>query len=268
MQGHIPRAASFEYGSINLGKAREIHNNTGLHPRGRSGRGILKRPRILILEANRYHALLIERELATRFPAAVLAKFESDAAALEELRRTHYDVAIVDTETPAQGSNSFFESFRDLSQSTVLIVVGSAGARFSQTEASGNGADVFISRDNNCYRVLPDVIRELFNRRHQSSDHPDVDGSLDAQARSRVISLTVNTLAHEINNPLMTILGTTELLLNNGHNISSCEIDKIRMIRESARRIESTLVDLANISSPAFRETSAGLLIDPKRSTG
>ena len=77
-----------------------------------------------------------------------------------------------------------------------------------------------------------------------------------------MINITANTLAHEINNPLMTILGMSELLL--GGAVQDCDPavrDKLVVIQESARRIEEALNQLGNLSAPTLRDTPAGSLI-------
>ncbi len=58
---------------------------------------VQSRLRILLIEPNRYHSLLMERELTKEIPLAVVVKLESGSAGLEELYRAGYDVVILDS---------------------------------------------------------------------------------------------------------------------------------------------------------------------------
>jgi len=54
--------------------------------------------RILILDSNRYHSLLIERTLSEVVPSSMVARFNSGTEVVRELLATHYDVAILSLE--------------------------------------------------------------------------------------------------------------------------------------------------------------------------
>ena len=57
-----------------------------------------RKTRILLLEDNKYHALLIKRELADKFPQVVLAGFQSAEFARDELLRNIYEIVLIDWE--------------------------------------------------------------------------------------------------------------------------------------------------------------------------
>jgi signal transduction histidine kinase len=148
-----------------------------------------------------------------------------------------------------------------------MVVIGSKNTYPEVIAAAKSWADEFITRTDDTPTLLPDIIERYSRRWLGLSRHPMSEGLLDARTRSAIIRLTVSTLAHEINNPLMTVMGTTELLLDDADELPPENVESIRMIQESARRIESTLTDLAATGTPQVRETPAGLMIDPKGST-
>jgi signal transduction histidine kinase len=119
-------------------------------------------------------------------------------------------------------------------------------------------ADRYVEQDDSLPDKLPDAIEE-YSSRWQPSAEPS--GPLDGRTRRGVVALTVSTLAHEINNPLMTILGTSELLLRHDTVLNEDQREKVRMIQESAQRIQNTLTELANLRHHETRSTPVGPML-------
>lgn len=227
---------------------------------------MIDRMRILLLEANRYYSLLHERTLAEHFTSAVVARFSSGPAALEELQGAVYDVAVLACDAGTDFDLELFWQARESNSNIVLVAIGSADTPPAMVAAAREWSDEYLVRSDDTPDRLPGIISQYSDRWLKSARHPGSEGLLDARTRSSVIRLTVSTLAHEINNPLMTILGTSELLLDRSETLGEDIGDKIRMIQESARRIESTLSDLAETGTPRFRETAVGFMIATKGS--
>jgi signal transduction histidine kinase len=224
---------------------------------------VLYRLRILLVEPNRYQALLIDRALSSRFPSAVTARFASAAEAATELRRASYDVVVVDAESLSGDPEDLFYAARAGNSDIILIVFGPAEIPEPLKATISSWADRFVEADERLSDNLPDLIEE-FSDRWQFADEPS--GPLDAHTRRSVVALTVSTLAHEVNNPLMTILGTSELLLRPQSSLSNSQRDKVRMIQESAQRIQATLTELANLRNAEIRPTPVGPMLKPTSS--
>ncbi|RKX24867.1 MAG: hypothetical protein DRP45_07235 [Candidatus Zixiibacteriota bacterium] len=218
---------------------------------------------IMVLEHNRYRALLLQRELGDRFPLSVVSVFHSLKAALSELRRQNHDIVIVSCEMLTR---SGWEILRGAAQGAGLLAIGRQESPETAVATANSLSDEFITVEDE----LSDGLLEVVDRYVLSGESSINDcGSHDILKRpdcSSVIQLTVNTLTHEINNPLTTILGTTELLLTNGYRLSPEETEKLRIIQESAQRIETALVDLSQIRQPFVKSTPAGPLLNIRRS--
>lgn len=227
--------------------------------------GMIHRLRVLLLEPNRYLSLLMEREIAGLYRSAVTARYDDENAAVEELGRTRYDVAVVDIERLAESYGDLLADIREACPQIVLVVV--APQRLIDAEGHDGlvWADKMLPKNEQTYQALPEVIAQFSDRWQQVVGQVGSEGILDAESRSAVINLTVRTLAHEINNPLMTIMGTAELLLDKKRHVPADQIEKLRMIQDSARRIQSTLADLAGDDYPATRRTPVGLMLESRR---
>jgi signal transduction histidine kinase len=71
------------------------------------------------------------------------------------------------------------------------------------------------------------------------------------------VSPDVSLLENDINNPLMTILGMTELLLQERGTYSIDTRQKIQAIKHSAQRIKTTLSRISRHSRWQAAETSS-----------
>lgn len=227
--------------------------------------GMIHRLRVLLLEPNRYLALLMEREIAARYRSSVTARFDNRAAAIEELNRTRYDVAVVDVDQADDGYVELLADMREARPKIVLIVMAPQEMIDDEGEDGLVWADRMLPKHSYVYRDLPNVIALFESRWQEVAGKPGTESILDADSRSAVINLTVRTLAHEINNPLMTIMGTAELLLDKRHPIPPEQAAKVRMIQDSARRIQTTLSDLSGEENPATRRTPVGLMLESRR---
>jgi len=206
----------------------------------------------------------MERELTKEIPLAVVVKLDAVSTGLEELYRAGYDVVIVDSSLPSDRLEAFLKTARQIDPELGLVVLVESNAGEDRVDHIKRVADLYIMRQDNFHLRLPEAIHQLGLRKFAPAASDADDLLPDVHAKSTVINLIVNTLAHEINNPLMTILGTSELLLMTGNRLGTAESEKIQMIQESARRIQLILKDLSKIRRPSLRETDSGILIDSR----
>ncbi len=218
--------------------------------------------RILLMEDNKYHSLLIKRELTESYPQAVLSVFQSAAFAFDELQRNNYRVAIIDFNPAWSEGVDFIRKLHQEKPSLKIVVLALNDTNQLSQNVLEAGANRFIIKNDTFHRLLPDIIDKLLNPPSKKIKLLSHGLKLLPEETSTIIDLTVGTLAHEINNPLMTILGETELLLNNGYRLAP-EIDrKLRIIEKSAQRIRKALTKLSNISEPTLKETPTGVFIE------
>lgn len=73
------------------------------------------------------------------------------------------------------------------------------------------------------------------------------------------ISETAMTINHEINSPLMTILGNVSLLLRDSDNLDMSLTKKLKSIERAAKRIQYVTERLLRITKPVSVEYVAGI---------
>ncbi|MCD6248876.1 MAG: hypothetical protein J7J98_00920 [candidate division Zixibacteria bacterium] len=79
--------------------------------------------RILILDCNRYRALLIERIVSEIVSSSMVARFSSGAEVVRELLATHYDIAILSLEG-IERPYDLVQAIRLARQDVKLVVAG------------------------------------------------------------------------------------------------------------------------------------------------
>jgi len=231
---------------------------------------IPKKLRILIADRNRYHALLIEREIEKRFSSSVTCVFQSGKAALDELGRNRYDIAIVDCSFTVAGETSMLSAIRQVDGRLPVVLTAPPDTPYPEIDREGNGLGILITKDSTFHIMITQLIEHYLKDGSFQKNGRSLKPRLSLRRKADMVQVTVNTLTHEINNPLMTILGTTELLLSNSDGCDPEITDKIRIIQESGRRIRSTLEHLGGLDHPSLIATAAGSLIEtaPRKTSG
>jgi signal transduction histidine kinase len=222
--------------------------------------------RILLLEPNKYYLLLIEREFAYRLPETILTQFQSVDAALKEMAGAIYDIAIIDDLIVPGGSGEFFAEMRQHNPDLLAVVLTERKTNEMPAPPGRPEGVEYLAKDERFPAQLPDTVRRLVAKRKR-----DITGSISEVVMpdlpdTDLIRLTAGTLSHEINNPLMTILGLTELLLAGDSDIDSEVERKIRVIRRSARQIKSSMDRLSRDSQMTLHRTGSGDLIRAEKS--
>ena len=242
-----------------------------------------KHVRILILDSDKYATSLMENELADKFPDSIVVVFHTAQSALEELKQNRYDAAVIDYDTADRTDSTGYAGSADSERNGVLLLScirdhdrllplviltavsslphGIVGNRSLKVE--GTGAVKCLSREIGFYTRLPELVNQVLTRRVIDLGEfvPAWESMTDVGPSD--IEVVAGKLAHEVNNPLMTILGMTELLLDNSEGQDEGLIKKLHIIRKSAQRIAIVLSRLSGgatvgAENPEMAETAVG----------
>ena len=218
---------------------------------------------ILVVCNNHHDADLLVHEIGElfdRFDPVVCAQHEASGMVLEGC----YDLAIIHADDSDKAVAELVQSIRNLATELPIIVSLPLESDISTHEFSSFNAVYCLTRNNRDPKTVTTIIEEVLR--------PPVAGSADwignetasIETQAEMMRTAAGTLSHEINNPLMAILGISELILNDGKKHNPDVARKITMIRKSAERIESSLKRLSHISESSLISTPAGDIIDIK----
>ncbi len=239
-----------------------------------------KHIRILILDQDRYSALIIEREMARSLPNIIPVVFHDAEAALHELEQCRYDVAILDYDTcgdrngsepPSEVQNaalqgvSYLDDVRRCRQKLPMVVLMSDAKNGYDDvrrtlRIAGAGIIESLTKSGGFHKALPDLVRGVLKGGNPESVGPGPHWEHLADAGTEALRTVSGRLAHEVNNPLMTIMGMTELLLSGNGEYDEQVLKKVRIIRKSAQRIA---VALERMSAEATLEKKTRAFAGP-----
>ncbi|MBK7140995.1 MAG: response regulator [bacterium] len=217
---------------------------------------------LLLVEPSRYHARLIERTLHQRCPDGRIVTVPSARAAISELSARCYDIAIIDYDLEEFDGIELLQLIRREAAELPVILLSAHKCEQVASEAINYGAYDFLTKDDTYHLVLPRIIQDSLRRASLVRKNRELEDRLRSQDQVDGIALASATLAHEINNPLMTILGVTDLLSQCPAFADPSSREKLRVIEESARRIRSAVLKLSRMSEPEVVHTAGGLLLE------
>ncbi len=218
---------------------------------------------ILIADQNRYHAMLIEKELQNRLSQVSTKVCSNSKSAFNDLKSGKYEVAIVDYSMLLDESKILVSEIRSEIPELPILVTAPIAEIHPDVRHNNDGMVGIVLKDATFHILIQQLIENLIVHGSFNGVGRKFKPRLSTRRKADMINIMASTLSHEINNPLMAILGISELLLDSSKVTESTEIhEKIRIIQESAVRIEQTVANLAQMSRPILKSTVAGNYID------
>ena len=208
--------------------------------------------------SNRYLLLLLNRLLSQDYPESVITQFEDCQKAFDELLSNGYDFAIIDDSCETEELTTHLKILNEKRPLLSIVMLTDQKTRHQSLKAVHAGITAVFNYNDFQLEAISDLIRSLLITKKRSSRENYLGHILNKNGNNDIIDLTINTLAHEINNPLMTILGELELLLYNGYKLPPEIRKKLTIIEKSANRIKIGLTKLSELSEPSVNQTPTG----------
>lgn len=216
---------------------------------------------ILLVCDNRQSAEILVQEIGALFKGCSPDVCDLPGA-LWMLRARSFDLAIIHAESGDLEMVEVVQSIRHLATDLPVVISLPTDGSISARQFSSLKAVYCLVRNHSYPKTVTTVIEEVLRTPVGSSDNWIGQKPSPTETQAEMMRTAAGTLSHEINNPLMAILGISELILNEGKKHNPDVARKVTMIRKSAERIESSLKRLANISTPSIRPTPAGAIVD------
>ncbi len=223
----------------------------------------IKKINILLFVQNNFHELLLIKEIQLRLPEYNIISVQTKSEAIKVIASELIQAVLVDINSSEQEDicNVHHLHFANTDM-PIIAFVDDTSDKFSK-EMLEIGVTELLQKNETFYVVVPQLLKEVLSREVKSRE---VQSSKRNSKQSELLKLTSRTLSHEINNPLMTILGITELILDDQLGIDKDLIKKIKTIQKSALRIQKSTHRMSHISTPVYHKTPVGVMIDPLKS--
>jgi DNA-binding NtrC family response regulator len=224
-----------------------------------------KNMEIVLVEDNRFHAVLFQQAVKERYPDYSITVYPTGKAYLQVLETGKADLIAIDFNLPDIDGLQLLSLIRSQKPDIPVILITGVGSEQTAVEAMKSGATDYIAKTGDYGSTIPRVIKQAWQKQQLILKNRRLESKAREAEKLEVITTLASTLNHEINNPLMAILGNVELLLDGEHNGDPSMIKKLEMIEESALRIQEITHRMANLITPSVRQTPVGPMLRLKR---
>ncbi len=223
----------------------------------------IKKINILVFVSNNYHALLLTKEMQSRISGCHVISVQSELEAIRVMSSELVRAIVVDINSGIPKELCDVRQIHLFQPEIPIVAVVDDNSEEFLAKLVEIGVTEILQKDETFYVVIPKIIKSLIKQETSFHKKTSVDSPLQ---QSEHLKVTSQTLAHEINNPLMTILGLTELILDDSFQYDTDLIEKIKVIQKSALRIQNSTHRMTHIASPVYQKTPYGMMINPQKS--
>jgi len=198
---------------------------------------------ILLIEDNPGDRRLIQEMLGE--PGSV--KFDVTCAdrlgvGLEHLGQNGVELVLLDLGLPdSQGLETLKTVYAQASEMPIVVLTG-LNDELVGVQAINEGAQDYLIKGQVDTQLLRRTIRYAIERKQAEERERRLQLQLDLSNRLASLGLMVEGIAHEINNPLSSVIGFSQMLAD--ENIPDSVRDDVRTIEDNARRVADIMSNL------------------------
>lgn len=220
-----------------------------------------KKMKIALVEDNRFHALLFERAIVERYPETTVDTYPSGKACLKVLRERSYDLIAIDFHLPDINGLELLSLVHAEQPDLAAVLITGEGSEQIAAEAIKTGAIDYIAKSNDFVSVVPRIVSQAHHTQQLILKNRRLETRAREGEKLEMVTAVASTLNHEINNPLMTVMGAIELLLDDSRLTDPDVQEKLKKIETSARRIQEITHQMSNLMTTSLRQTPAGPML-------
>lgn len=198
---------------------------------------------ILLVEDNPGDRRLIREMLAeARGVTFDLQYADRLQAGLEYLAESRVEVVLLDLGLPdSQGLATLSELYARVPEVPIVVLTGLDDETLG-VQAVNKGAQDYLIKGQVDTNLLVRTIRHAIERKQVEERERQLQLQLNLSNRLASLGLMVEGIAHEINNPLASVLGFAELLMQ--EDIPENASEAVKTIIDSAQRVKSIVASL------------------------
>jgi len=198
---------------------------------------------ILLVEDNSGDRRLISEMLAEANNAAFDVKYADRLeAAIDYLGQNEVDVILLDLGLPdSQGLETLRKTYAQVSETPIVVLTG-LNDEMIGVQAVNEGAQDYLIKGQVDAHLLNRTIRYAIERKQAEERERRLQLQLDLSNRLASLGLMVEGIAHEINNPLTSVIGFAQML--SSKDIPERTREDIKTIGDNAQRVADIIKNL------------------------
>ena len=202
-----------------------------------------KRISILLVEDNAGDRRLISEMLAEASNVTFDVKYADRLqAAMEYLGQNRVEVVLLDLGLPdSQGLETLRKVYAQVSELPIVVLTG-LNDEMIGVQAVNEGAQDYLIKGQVDTHLLRRTIRYAIERKQAEERERQLQLQLNLSNRLASLGLMVEGIAHEINNPLTSVIGFAQMLTF--EDISENTREDVKMIGDNAQRVADIMKNL------------------------
>ena len=206
-----------------------------------------KRISILLVEDNSGDRRLISEMLAEASTDEIGVTFDMQyadrlQAAMEYLSQNRVEVILLDLGLPdSQGLETLKKTYAQVSETPIVVLTG-LNDEMIGAQAVNEGAQDYLIKGQVDSNLLRRTIRYAIERKQAEEKERRLQLQLDLSNRLASLGLMVEGIAHEINNPLTSVIGFAQMLMF--EDIPENTKEDVKTIGDNAQRIADIMKNL------------------------
>ena len=202
-----------------------------------------KRISILLVEDNSGDRRLISEMLAEASNVTFDVKYADRLqAAIEYLSQNRVEVILLDLGLPdSQGLETLKKTYAQVSETPIVVLTG-LNDEMIGAQAVNEGAQDYLIKGQVDTNLLKRTIRYAIERKQAEEREQRLQLQLNLSNRLASLGLMVEGIAHEINNPLTSVIGFAQMLTF--EDIPENTREDVKTIGDNAQRIADIMTNL------------------------
>jgi len=202
-----------------------------------------KRISILLVEDNAGDRRLISEMLAEASNVTFDVKYADRLqAAMEYLGQNRVEVVLLDLGLPdSQGLETLRKVYAQVSELPIVVLTG-LNDEMIGVQAVNEGAQDYLIKGQVDTHLLRRTIRYAIERKQAEERERQLQLQLNLSNRLASLGLMVEGIAHEINNPLTSVIGFAQMLTF--EDIPENTREDVKMIGDNAQRVADIMKNL------------------------
>lgn len=194
--------------------------------------------KVLLVEDNPGDSRLIREMLVEATGAAFDLEYASRLqAGLEHLSGGRIEVVLLDLGLPdSQGLETLTKTYDQAPEVPIIVLTGLNDETLG-VQAVNKGAQDYLIKGQVDKNLLVRTIRYAIERKRAEDRERQLQLQLDLSSRLASLGVMATGVAHEINNPVASVVGFTELLMQK--DIPEDTRELVKIINDNAQRVAS-----------------------------
>jgi DNA-binding NarL/FixJ family response regulator len=207
---------------------------------------------ILIIDSKKGHGRKLKLLLENAIEGCIANVKCTALEALAELRNPDYDLLIIGNDLPEAPADDFMAMVKDTGRKIPSLIISNDNDEYFPGDNEPIDSSSYIIAADSVSQMLPLLVDEIHKRYLLYQENLALKAEFKkSQTNYKIVDIALNC-NHKINNPLMTILGNTQLLIRDCASCDSKTIARLEKIEKAAKRIQEITLGLANsLGSPS-----------------